>query len=115
MAEGEPEGLSWPVIRRIDTLKQSRTHLAEQGDPYDQIINLDAVLEAYRKGELKWIDGLVTYWSHGKQICQPRPFYWDEFEAINDKYQGTTSFWTEGVSFEFANEIFQLLMDRLAT
>lgn len=100
MAVGEPKGLSWAVIQRIDTLKLAQTHLREQGDRYDQLKNLEAILTAYRRRKLDWNDDLVTYWSYGKQLCQPRPFRWDEFEAINSAHQGTKSFWTEGVSFD---------------
>ncbi|KAJ5290890.1 hypothetical protein N7478_000141 [Penicillium angulare] len=42
------------------------------------------------------INGLVTYWSRGTQISQPRPFDWDECLAINNHHNGTTSFWVEG-------------------
>ncbi|KAJ5171983.1 hypothetical protein N7492_004576, partial [Penicillium capsulatum] len=62
-----------------------------------QLENIKAVIKAYEDGSLDWRQGFVTYWSKGKQLCQPRPFHWDEFEAIYDKYDGHNSFWTEGV------------------
>lgn len=63
-----------------------------------QLENIEAVIRAYKMGRLDWREGFVTYWSKGKQLCKPRPFDWDEFEAIYDKYEGQKSFWTEGVS-----------------
>jgi hypothetical protein len=67
-------------------------------DENKQIPNIKAILKAYRTLQLDWNSGLVTYWSNGVQICQPRPFDWDEFEAINLVYNGKEGFWTEGVS-----------------
>ncbi|KAJ5735008.1 uncharacterized protein N7483_000133 [Penicillium malachiteum] len=58
--------------------------------------NIKAVLQAYLSGQLQWMEGYVTYWSKGKQLCQPRLFDWDEFEAVYDKFDGNNSFWTEG-------------------
>ncbi|KAJ5703355.1 hypothetical protein N7493_011744 [Penicillium malachiteum] len=58
--------------------------------------NIKAVLQAYMSGQLQWMEGYVTYWSKGQQLCQPRLFDWDEFEAIYDRVDGNSSFWTEG-------------------
>ncbi|KAJ5608776.1 hypothetical protein N7528_009343 [Penicillium herquei] len=60
--------------------------------------NIKAVLLAYMSGQLQWMDGYVTYWSKGKQLCQLRLFDWDEFEAIYDRFDGNSSFWTEGIT-----------------
>lgn len=75
-----------------------KTELERKGDERDQLSNIEALLEAYRSRKLQWT-GLVTYWSKGEQLCQPRPFNWDEFEAINRKHHGHKNFWVEGVSF----------------
>lgn len=98
MARGEPLGLDWNVIQRIDCLKKMKEEVSNS-DEKGQIPNLDAILKAYRTGKLQWT-GLVTYWSKGKQLCEPRPFNWDEFEAINRKFDGHKAFWVEGVSTE---------------
>ncbi|KAJ6020462.1 hypothetical protein N7540_005966 [Penicillium herquei] len=58
--------------------------------------NIKAVMLGYLSGNLEWMEGYVTYWSKGKQLCQPRLFDWDEFEAIYDRVDGNSSFWTEG-------------------
>lgn len=67
-------------------------------DSYCQIPNIDALINAYETKSLSWNPGLVTYWSGGRKLCEPRPFDWDEFEAINKANAGFKSFWTEGVS-----------------
>lgn len=71
--------------------------LQQDGDKYQQLVNVTAVENAYRSGTLDRTPGLVVYFSKGKQLCQPRPFVWEEFEALNKKYHGESSFWTEGV------------------
>lgn len=97
MARGEPSGLNWNVIQRIDYLKKMKEDIEKSGVGKSQIPNLEALLKAYRRRKLPWT-GLVTYWSKGRQLCQPRPFNWDEFEAINRKFHGHNGFWVEGVS-----------------
>lgn len=96
MASRYPDGLSWDVVQRLDTLEGILGHLRESGDEFDQSANVEALIKAYRSGQLEWT-GLVTYWSKGVQLCQPRPFDWDEFEAINRKHKGSSAFWVEGV------------------
>ncbi|KAJ5241840.1 uncharacterized protein N7469_000167 [Penicillium citrinum] len=91
----EPKGLDDRVYKRIKTLKQTRAHLVEHGDENHQIQNIDKILDAYRSRKIKWT-GLVTYWSEGVQLCEPRPFHWDEFEAINAAHSGQSAFWVEG-------------------
>lgn len=84
-------------------LGEARDHAEYEDSPKQrkarQLENIKAVIRAYKKGRLDWREGYVTYWSKGKQLCKPRPFDWDEFEAIYDGYNGHESFWTEGVGF----------------
>ncbi|KAJ5587713.1 uncharacterized protein N7459_003478 [Penicillium hispanicum] len=96
MGECEPQGLSWPVIQRLDCLKIIAKSLQSKGDPREQLPNVQSIMSAYRTRQIDWC-GLVTYWSQGQQLCEPRPFDWDEFEAINLKYKGHKSFWVEGI------------------
>jgi hypothetical protein len=93
------ELLSWDTIERVHMLEAMKTDLANTTDKYEQLSNIDAILKAYKACELVWHTGLVTYWLRGVQICQPRPFDWDEFEAINAHYRGDKGFWTEGVIY----------------
>ncbi|KAJ5703197.1 hypothetical protein N7488_010745 [Penicillium malachiteum] len=88
--------LSPEVRKRVSTLEQLWDIIRRSGDKDKQLVNIEAVLDAYRSGELTWT-GLVTYWSNGNQLCEPRPFSWDEFETINKYYDGNRSFWTEGL------------------
>ncbi|KAJ5100541.1 hypothetical protein N7456_006593 [Penicillium angulare] len=63
-----------------------------------QLPNIRAVIDAYYARKLEWTPGLVTYWSRGKQLCEPRQYNWDEFEAIYKKHNGHESFWVEGAA-----------------
>lgn len=92
----EDKGISWPALHRIDALAILDIAL-QGGDTKNQLPNVRAILSAYRNKTLLWTNGLVTYWSKGKQISQPRPFVWDEFDAINSAHQGHDGFWVEGV------------------
>lgn len=100
----EDSALSEAVVQRLESLDSLWESIYKAGDRFEQLVNIEAVMDAYRSGELQW-NGLVTYWSFGSQLCQPRPFNWDEFEAINERYEGSMSFWTEGVSVTFVNQI----------
>jgi hypothetical protein len=59
--------------------------------------NIKAITKEYKSGRLD-LTGLVTYWSKGKQLSQPRPFNWDELEAIQKRHGDSQGFWVEGVS-----------------
>ena len=89
-------GLSWHVVERLDALEGILGWLRKE-DEFELIPNVESIMDKYRSGELEWIPGLVTYWFDGKQICQPRPFRWDEFDHINSQYNGEKGFWVEGV------------------
>ncbi|OOQ86207.1 hypothetical protein PEBR_22408 [Penicillium brasilianum] len=94
----EPKGLSRQTYERLDTLKFiQKAIFRPQNDPLSEKKNVIAIINAYRTGKLEWISGLVTYWSDGKKLCEPRPFDWDEFDAINKAHSGHKSFWVEGV------------------
>lgn len=96
------EELSWETVQRVHELETIKTDLASTTDDYEQLPNIEALLEQYKSGELDWNTGLVTYWLKGAQVSQPRPFDWDEFEAINSHHQGYKGFWVEGV-IDFLN------------
>lgn len=94
----EPKGLSRQTYERLDTLKFiQKAIFRPRNDPLSEKKNVIAIIHAYRTGKLEWISGLVTYWSDGKKLCEPRPFDWDEFDAINKAHSGHKSFWVEGV------------------
>ncbi|OQE13280.1 hypothetical protein PENFLA_c051G03065 [Penicillium flavigenum] len=97
MMAAEPVGLSWPVVQRVDTLTKMLEYLRSGNDECDLIGNVTNIMAAYRLGNLRWTPGLVTYWSKGVQLCQPRPFKWDEFDFINAKHDGVTGFMVEGL------------------
>ncbi|KAJ5716165.1 hypothetical protein N7493_008076, partial [Penicillium malachiteum] len=90
-----PKGLSWNVLQRLESLEFLQRKL-EVDDPNKQLANVKSIAEAYKSNQLGFND-LVTYWSHGTQISQPRPFNWDELLAINTHYEGSKGFWVEGV------------------
>jgi hypothetical protein len=100
----EAEHLTWNVVQRLDDLENIRTWL-EKSDDDEQIPNVDAIMNAYTRGDLEWHAGLVTYWSNGEQLCQPRPFKWDEFQAIGAKHKDHIGFWVEGVRRVFRYDV----------
>ena len=69
----ENPGLDWKVIQRIETLKEIDKWLEEDGDKSKLRGNVKAVTDAYKAKKLEWTPGLVTYWSKGVQVSQPRP------------------------------------------
>lgn len=92
------QGLSWEVVQRLHSLKGIETWLSDREDDVKLLSTIKEIKDAYRSGKLGWNHGLVTYWSHGQQISQPRPFNWDEFTRINKMHDGNEGFWVEGVS-----------------
>ncbi|KAJ5726940.1 hypothetical protein N7493_005967 [Penicillium malachiteum] len=56
-------GVGGGVRVRIDTLKRIQSSLVQDGDPDDQLLNVKAVIEAYRTKKLKWNppQNLATY------------------------------------------------------
>jgi hypothetical protein len=108
MAANEPPGLSWNVYQRINCLQLIGEGLVAKGDPEEKVPTVQALLRAYRNKELDWNPGLVTYWRKGEQLCQPRPFNWDEYEAIVDAKGDCWSFWVEGVSIYYCRVFCQV-------
>ena len=96
MFASEPRGLSLQVVQRLDSLKRIEKDL-EKEDKYGQLVNVQAVMHAYRSAQLGWNPRLVTYWTDGRQICQPRPFSWDEFHEIKAQVKNDKCWWIEGV------------------
>ncbi|KAJ5392493.1 hypothetical protein N7509_007983 [Penicillium cosmopolitanum] len=97
VARNEPAGSDSNVYKRLDALEYILQTRKNDGNENNQIPNIKSIMEAYRSKSLPWAIGLVTYWAKGKQLCQPRPFDWDEFEAINAANEGHKSFWVEGI------------------
>ncbi|KAJ5699182.1 hypothetical protein N7493_012090 [Penicillium malachiteum] len=97
-------GKSLHVAYRLDMLHQCLEYIKTNPDEdaqYKQRKNVKALIKTYKSGSLEWNPRLVTYWSHGKQLCQPRPFDWDEFFYINKKHEGWEGFWVEGYLCDF--------------
>lgn len=91
------QNLDWKVIQRIELLKALKNDLLENGDVFEELSNVDAILKGYESGELE-VDGQVTYWSHGKLVSKQVEFDWQDFISLNKKHQGHKGFWVEGVS-----------------
>lgn len=101
IAEKEPVGLDRSTVERLGNLEKLRYLEKMRGNPQGHIQNIDAIMETYRSRKLKWTPQLVTFWSKGKQLSKPRPFDWDELEAIKKELATRGSFWVEGVRFFF--------------
>lgn len=56
----EPKDLDEAVYRRIEVLKYLR-----DGGHEEDVKNIDAILEAYRGGNLKVVLGQASYWRNG--------------------------------------------------
>ncbi|KGO76962.1 hypothetical protein PITC_003830 [Penicillium italicum] len=90
-------GLSWPVVQRLEDLKFTLTWLLGENDVHKMVDTVKAIIAQYRSGELDWTPDFVTFWHAGVQLCLPRPFNWDEYRYVHDKYQGHEGFWVEGI------------------
>lgn len=96
----------WLKGNRVDD--EGQMVLNENGeaipnDIYDQLINVNNIIEHYETGTLIWSDeGLVTYWFHGERVSEPRPFDLNEavkiYRSFIDQNMKRHSFWVEGVS-----------------
>ncbi|KAJ5365932.1 hypothetical protein N7517_008818 [Penicillium concentricum] len=96
LRESEPGNHSLEVLKRLEILRNMEVEL-QSLDDFNQLPNVRALLKAYRGGTLHWNQEMVTYWSKGVQLCEPRPFNWDEFEVLNAHHSGRTGFWMEGL------------------
>lgn len=84
------------MIQRIGALQQIAAQLKKK-DPCKELVNVEAVLEAYESGKLEWNDD-ATYWCQGKMIAGPSPFSFEDFARLNtDENRGDSGFWVEGV------------------
>ncbi|OKP10596.1 hypothetical protein PENSUB_3899 [Penicillium subrubescens] len=92
------------VIRRLDYLIEMGEQLVNTPDPSGFIPNIKAIINAYRTRRLEWNEGLVTYWSKGKQLCEPRPFHYGEFLDVNKQHDGHNDFWVEGMQYLFLDD-----------
>lgn len=100
MHDFEPVGLNQEVYQRLDNLKFTKRCLEAKGDDDEQLANVKGLLYAYRFGKLTWKQGLVTFWSRGVQLCEPRQFDWDDCEEFASRHDGHKGFWVEGVSLQ---------------
>lgn len=113
MIASEKNGLSLDVVKRLDSLKVIEKDLVANGDTWESLPNVRAIIKAYRSGELKWSrDGKATYWSHGKQICEPKTWDYDDIIQVNREHNGSKGFWVEGASHNFykARQITDILL-----
>ncbi|KAJ5769545.1 hypothetical protein N7520_004104 [Penicillium odoratum] len=94
IAPYQGQGLSWDVIQRLESLKALRDELMANGDAFEELPNVDAIIRAYESGDLK-MDGQITYWSYGRIIHRSNAFDWDQFSRVNRMYQGFKAFWVE--------------------
>lgn len=86
MARNEPEGLGTKVYQRLDSLKKTYRYFEEISANHPQLKNLRAVLEAYRSKKLEVRPNMMTYWAEGVQLCNYRPWDWDEFGEFADTH-----------------------------
>lgn len=57
-------------------------------------------MKAYRSRKLETEQGMVTYWADGVQLCELRPFTWDEFHEFADRYGADQNkLWPEQIGY----------------
>jgi hypothetical protein len=95
----EPEGVSFNAAKRIKQLNAIKKWLEGNGDEFNYLPTVKAITKAYKKKELDWNLGLVTYWIDGKPICQPRVHDMQVVAIITQDPKFKEGFWVEGVSF----------------
>ena len=89
----------WNCVLRMKELSLLKQSFKRSLD-HEAIVNVRAVVLAYRTRTLKWNPSLVTYWVNGKRLCMPRPFDWDEFELIGEECEGgTEDVWVEAIGW----------------
>ncbi|KAF4766475.1 hypothetical protein N7455_005476 [Penicillium solitum] len=96
MIKSEPDGLSWEVVQRLDSLKKIQASFDELGNDNGNTPNVKAIMAAYRSGDLVWDANSVTYWAHGKLMASAKQMDMDEFLAFSKKY-GPHGVWVEGM------------------
>jgi hypothetical protein len=66
-------------------------------DKDDNLVNVKAIIAAYRANQLDWDGKSVTFWSKGGLITGPKPLNMKELYTLSAQY-GPKGFWVEGVS-----------------
>lgn len=102
--DSENQSLSWDVVVRLKNLEFIEKQIKKKGDKLEQLINVQALMEAYRSRALTCKSGHVTYWSNGEQISDGMlEFEWEDVVKYNDLCGGK-SFWVEGVSIHLRSQ-----------
>ncbi|CAI7670379.1 unnamed protein product [Penicillium palitans] len=96
MIKSEPDGLSWEVVQRLDSLKKIQASFDELGDDNGNTPNVAAIMAAYRSGDLVWDTNSITYWANGKLMASAKKMDMDEFLAFS-KEHGPHGVWVEGM------------------
>ncbi|KAJ6023772.1 hypothetical protein N7540_004569 [Penicillium herquei] len=89
-------GVNWTVRVRIDTLKRIETSLMNDGDPDEQLLNVRAIIEAYRSKKLEWKPLQVTYWARGEIYKGPEEFDSKKLARYLEDLAHPKSWWVEG-------------------
>lgn len=90
-------GLSWEVVKRLEQLESIGKWLESENDPHNLIPIVLEMIRQYKSKELEIHPGLVTYWSDGRRITEPRPYDRLELVDLSRKHDGHRAFWVEGV------------------
>lgn len=92
--------MSLEAVVRVNNLEVIKNHLQTNGDPFSQLVNVNALIDGYRNYTVTWTYGKVSYWSAGKCLHGPVDFdkTFGDARKYNDLCSGN-SFWVEGVSF----------------
>lgn len=90
-------GVDWDTAHRLRNLEIIARKLMEDNDPCRELVNVNAVIAAYKSKKLKF--GHTSYWAQGKILAESPMLDFDIFRALNtEKNRGKGGFWVEGVS-----------------
>ncbi|KAJ5618567.1 hypothetical protein N7528_006678 [Penicillium herquei] len=90
-------GVGGGVRVRIDTLKRIQASLYQDGDPDEQLLNVKAIMEAYRTNKLEWNPPQVTYWHRGEIYKGPEKFDSKNLATYLAELGQPKSWWVEGI------------------
>ncbi|KAJ5261111.1 hypothetical protein N7478_011706 [Penicillium angulare] len=95
MIASEPD-LSGDTLVRVDTLKKIEACLLKDSDPDNQLLNVRAIIKAYRQKEITFNPPYVTYWVRGKLYKGPEVFELQNPAQYQRELKQARPFWVEG-------------------
>lgn len=93
---------------RVDTLKKLQAFFTKNGDPDGQLVNVKAIIKAYRTHKITYNPPYVTYWVRGKLYKGSEVFDIKNPGRYQRELENPRPFWVEGVSTRCSETHFRL-------